>query len=75
MLVAVQDERLAGGALPLLAAVHQHDPLLLRGPQDVLVSPTSISMPTGSNADDVLLGHNPFTYQDAHRTDRGHKAL
>ncbi len=35
--VAVEHERLAGGALPLLAAVHEHDALLGGGTQDRLV--------------------------------------
>ena len=36
-LIAVEQERLAGGALPLLAAVHEHDALLGRAAQDRLV--------------------------------------
>ena len=35
--LALEHERLAGGALAFLAAVHEHDALLGRGPQNRLI--------------------------------------
>jgi hypothetical protein len=59
-LVAVEDERLAGGALPLLAAVHEHDPLLGRGPQNVLILRYLDLDADRLEADDVLFCHDPL---------------
>ena len=58
--VAVQDERLAGGALALLAAVHEHDALLGRGPQDGLVLGDLDLDAYRLEPHDVLVGHDPL---------------
>jgi len=58
--VALEDERLAGGALPLLAAVHEHDALLGRGAQDVLILRYLDLDADRLEADDVLFCHDPL---------------
>jgi hypothetical protein len=55
--LAVEDERLARGALAFLAAVHEHDPLLGRGPQDRLVLVDVDLDADGFEAHLVLFGH------------------
>ena len=55
--VAVEDERLARGALAFLAAVHEHDSLLGRGPQDRLVLADFDLDADGLEAHLVLFGH------------------
>ena len=55
--VAVEDERLAGRALPFLAAVHEHDALLGGGAQDRLVLGDVDLDPDRFEPDAVLLCH------------------
>src|SRR5690242_5586546 len=59
-ILALEDERLAGGALPLLAAMHEHDSLLGRGPQDRLVLAHLDLDADRLEADDVLFAHGPL---------------
>src|SRR5580658_388545 len=72
--VAVEQERLAGRALPLLAAVHEHEALVEGGPQDRLLL---IDLDLDANwlePDDVLIAH-PSPHGEAGKnsgeTDRG----
>ena len=58
--VAVEHERLAGGALALLAAVHEHDSLLGRGPQDRLVLVDLDLDADRLEPHDMLVGHDPL---------------
>ncbi len=63
--LAVEDEGLAGRALAFLAAVHEHDSLLRRGTQDVLVLTDLDVDPDGLEVDDVAVGHGlPRTLSD-----------
>ena len=58
---ALEHEGLAGGALPLLAAVRQQNALLERGTQDRLVFVDLDFDADWLEPDDVLpVGHNPF---------------
>src|SRR5262249_39226498 len=61
--VALEQERLARGALPLLAPVHEHDPLLSRGAQDGLLLADLDLDADWLQPDDVLVAH-PFTSSD-----------
>src|SRR5206468_9451421 len=59
-LLTVEQERFAGGALPLLAAVHEHDALLGRAAQDRLVL---VELDLDANRlepDDGLFSHDSF---------------
>ena len=58
--VALEDEGLAGGALPFLAAVHEHDALLGRGAQDVLILVDLDLDADRLETNDVLLAHDPL---------------
>src|SRR6202044_1679391 len=58
--LALEDERLARGALALLAAVHEHDALLGRGPQDRLILTDLDFDADRLKPYDVLVGHGPL---------------
>ena len=63
--LALEDERLAGGALAFLAAVHEHDSLLGGGAQDVLVLVDLDLDADRLEAHDMLVGHDHLTTQAA----------
>jgi hypothetical protein len=57
-ILTVEHERLAGGALPFLAAVHQHDALLEGGAQNRLLLADLDVDADGLEAHHVLVAHD-----------------
>src|SRR5262249_57654821 len=66
--LAVEQERLAGGALPFLAAVHQHDALLEGGAQDRLLLADLDLDADGLEAHHVLIAHDSLGWLRADLT-------